>query len=149
MPPETSASPNGRNADALAELLFRVDVPGMELGRFAECSGLSVEWDVLEYAEGGNNEFVHRLRGRRRYPNVVLARGVTNEDALLKWFFDQRRSAQRPTLTVVVLSPAGKDVRRFPFAAAYPVRWSGPQLSAGSDGGGSEALEIAHEGLIG
>lgn len=133
---------------AMAELLFRVEVTGMVIGRFATCSGLAVEWETLEYAEGGNNDFVHGLRGRMRYRNVVLSRGVTSEDALLKWFFDFQKVSARPTVTVSVLESAGKDVRRFALAAAYPVRWSGPELRTGSVGGGHESLEIGHQGLV-
>lgn len=155
MAPNTVGSANGApgvpgaGPDAMAELLFRVDVSGMVIGRFADCTGLSVEWETLAYAEGGNNAFVHGLRGRMRYRNLVLSRGVTSEDALLKWFFDHQKVSARPTMTVAVLDPSGKDVRRFALAAAYPVRWSGPQLRTGSTGGGSESLEVGHQGLVG
>lgn len=154
MAPNTVGTTNGApgvpgaGPAAMAELLFRVEVSGMVVGRFASCSGLSVEWETLEYAEGGNNEFVHGLRGRMRYANVVLGRGITSEDALLKWFFDFQKSSARPTLTIAVLDNTGKDVRRFSLAAAHPVRWSGPELSAGSAGGGNETLEIGHQGLV-
>lgn len=134
---------------AATQIQFRVEVPGLVIGRFAECSGLGVEWEVLDYPEGGNNAFVHGLRGRARYRHLLLSRGVTSEDALIKWFFDVQKAAQRPTLTVAVLDPLGKDTRRFAFAAAYPVRWSGPDLRAGSTAGSSETLEVGHEGLVG
>ena len=77
----------GTPVDPLAELAFLIEIQGREIGRFAQCTGLGVEYDVLEYAEGGNNEYVHQLRGRVRYPNVVLGRGITDEDELLRWLF--------------------------------------------------------------
>ncbi|HYF27015.1 MAG TPA: phage tail protein [Baekduia sp.] len=132
----------------MAQLTFRVDVQGLTIGRFSQCSGLGVEWEVLEYAEGGLNDFVHGLRGRARYRNVSLSRGLTSEDALLKWFFDVQRASKRPTLTVAVTDHLGKDVRRFGLAAAYPVRWTGPELRTDGPGGGLESLEIGHEGLV-
>lgn len=153
MPPNTVAG-NGASAtpgaapDATAELLFRAEVSGMVLGRFSRCSGLSMEWETVHYAEGGNNGYVHGLRGRMRHANVLLSRGVTSEDALLRWFYDVQGPGQRPTLTVALLAPSGQDVRRFAFAAAYPVRWSGPDLRSDSGGGGHETLEIGHEGLV-
>jgi phage tail-like protein len=154
VPPNTVGSSNGAagvpgaKPEPGAELLFRVDVTGMEIGRFATCTGLSLEWETFEYAEGGNNEFVHGLRGRMRYGNLTLSRGITSEDALLKWFFDFQKVSKRPTVTIAVLDHTGKDVRRFAFAAAYPVRWSGPELRSGSTGGGNETLEIGHQGLV-
>ena len=153
MPPNTVAG-NGASAapgaphDPTAELLFRAEVDGLVLGRFSRCSGLSMEWETIQYAEGGNNGYVHGLRGRMRHTNVVLSRGVTSEDALLRWFYDFQAASKRPTLTVALLAPSGKDVRRFAFAAAYPVRWSGPDLRSDSAGGGNETLEIGHEGLV-
>lgn len=153
MPPNTVASRSapaalGAPHDATAELLFRAEVDGMVLGRFSRCTGLSMEWETVHYAEGGNNGYLHGLRGRVRHTNVLLSRGVTSEDALLRWFYDVKASAQRPTLTVALLAPSGKDLRRFAFAAAYPVRWSGPDLRSDSAGGGHETLEIGHEGLV-
>jgi phage tail-like protein len=132
----------------VGELSFLIDVEGRALGRFAECTGLAVEYDVVDYNEGGNNEYVHRLRGRVRYPNVTLKRGVTSEDALLDWFFAVENDAQRPTVFVRLLDPLGKPVREFALAAALPVRWTGPTVNSGSSSAATESLEIAHLGFI-
>ena len=35
------------------------------------CCGLELGFDVYEYQEGGNNDFVHHLPGGLRYPNLV------------------------------------------------------------------------------
>jgi phage tail-like protein len=152
MTPNTVASgpqsTNGQIPGPLGELCFRVEIPGVEIGYFAECSGLGMEYDVLEYEEGGNNAFVHRLRGRARYPNLSLSRGVTHEDALLDWLFKYQTEAQRPTLTVTLLDSNRQPVRRFAFASAFPIRWTGPQATAGSNTIATESLEIGHTGLL-
>ena len=80
---------NGRK-ELVAANVFGVRIPGMELGYFVECRGLAVEVEVQEYAEGGNNQFVHQLPGRLIYPKLELARGMTTEDNLLKWFMQTR-----------------------------------------------------------
>lgn len=153
MPPNTVAgqpppSTNGSVPATLGELTFLVTIPGLELGQFSECSGLAVEYDVLEYEEGGNNDFVHRLRGRARYPVLSLRRGVTSQDALVRWFFNYQKNAQRPTLTITLLTPAASPMRRFAFAAAFPIKWSGPDVSAGSNNAATESLDIGHMGLV-
>ena len=132
----------------LPDLSFVVVIPGHEIGRFGECSGLAVEYDVLEYAEGGNNLQVHQLRGRVRYPNVVLRRGVTHEDELLNWFFTTEQPAQRPTVTITLNDPTGAMVRQFALSEALPVRWTGPTASAAGNAPASESLEIAHGGFV-
>ena len=138
----------GGVVDPLGELAFKIEIPGRAIGRFAECTGLAVEYDVTEYAEGGNNEFVHHLRGRVRYPNVTLRRGVTYEDALLNWFYAVEKPSQRPTLTIVLLNPLGATIRHFALRGALPVRWTGPDASSHGSGAATESLEIAHEGFV-
>jgi phage tail-like protein len=138
----------GVPVDPLGELSFLIEIQGREIGRFAQCTGLGVEFDVLEYAEGGNNEYVHQLRGRVRYPNVVLGRGVTHEDELLRWLFTAEAPAKRPTVTITIQDASGKPVRHFALAAALPIRWTGPSATTGSMSAATESLEISHAGLV-
>jgi phage tail-like protein len=133
--------------DPVAELRFKVDLPGLTIGRFRECSGIEVEVETLDYMEGGSNDFVHKLPTRVRYPNVVLKRGVTHEEALAKWFFDSRYTPQRKDMTITLLGPGTKTVRSWTFMNAYPVKWTGPNLNAASTQIAVESLEVVHNGL--
>ena len=135
--------------DPVAELRFLVDLPGMSIGRFRECTGISVEIETKDYMEGGSNDFVHKLPTRVKYPNIVLKRGVTHEDALLKWFWDSRTSVQRKEMTITLVGPGAKTVRTWAFLNAYPVKWVGPNLNAGSNQVATETLEVVHNGLRG
>lgn len=136
----------GAIPDAIGELTFLVEISGVTVGQFSECTGLAVEYEVMEYAEGGNNDFVHRLRGRARYPTISLQRGVTSQDGLVKWFFD---SPQADRLTITLLDSKTGPVRTFAFASPFPIRWSGPDVSSGSNGTAIESLEIGHHGMVG
>lgn len=132
----------------LAVTFFTVSIPGVDtIGLFYECSGLEMSFDVLEYREGGNNDFVHRLPGRVQYPNLVLSRGVTKDETLQTWFWATHTEAQRKEITVA-LSSSDADARRtWTFADAFPVRWTGPSLAADGTRIATESLEIAHTGL--
>jgi phage tail-like protein len=145
---QPAANTPGVPVDPLGELSFLIEIQGREIGRFAQCTGLGVEYDVLEYAEGGNNEYVHQLRGRVRYPNVVLGRGVTHEDELLRWLFTSEARDKRPTVTITMNDPTGSPVRHFALAAALPVRWTGPSAQMGSTTAATESLEISHAGFV-
>jgi phage tail-like protein len=138
----------GKVIDPLADVAFKIEIPGRTIGRFAECTGLAVEYDVTEYAEGGNNDFVHQLRGRVRYPNVTLRRGVTYEDALLKWFYALETPSQRPTVTIQLVDALGATIRHFALRAALPVRWTGPSATTHGASAANESLEIAHQGFV-
>jgi phage tail-like protein len=133
--------------DPVAELRFKVDLPGLTIGRFRECSGIEVEVETLDYMEGGSNDFVHKLPTRVKYPNVVLKRGITHEEALAKWFFDSRFTPQRKDMTITLLGPGTKEVRSWTFMNAYPVKWTGPNLNAASTQIAVESLEVVHNGL--
>ncbi len=133
--------------DPVGELRFKVDLPGVDLGRFRECTGLAAEIEVKDYNEGGVNDRVHKLPTRMKYPNLVLKRGVTYEDALLKWLYKTQKEAQRIAVTVSLMGPDGKKVRSWSFQDAFPIKWQGPNLNAGSNQVATETLEIVHGGL--
>ena len=144
-----SAAPApGRGVDTLGDLSFTVKIPGREIGQFAECSGLAVEYDMLEYVEGGNNLYTHRLRGGAKYPNVTLRRGVTFEDGLMQWFYATEQPASRPTVTITMLDAFGKAVRYWALGQAQPVKWTGPDGKAGGNAAATESLEISHIGFV-
>jgi phage tail-like protein len=136
-----------RDLDKLGESHFILEVPGLAIGAFAECTGMTIEREVLEYAEGGLNTFIHKLPGHTKYPNLVLKRGITDQDALQKWFWDSQTVAQLKDITVKLVAPTGEVRRTWSFAQAFPVKWTGPKLSAGSDAAATEELEVAHQGL--
>jgi phage tail-like protein len=126
--------------------VFRLVVAGIgETGHFSRCSGLELSFDVYEYREGGNNDFVHHLPGRIHYPNLVLSFGLTKDEALFKWFWATHTKAERKEITLTLGSEP--ENRTWTFADAFPVRWSGPQLAADGRGVATETLEIAHTGL--
>jgi phage tail-like protein len=136
----TSTKPN------LNTHVFVVKIPDIDtIGFFSHCSGLELSVDVFEYQEGGNNGFVHRLPGRMRYPNLVLGRGLTEEDALLKWFWATQQKAELKEMTLTLKS--GGVERTWTFADAFPVRWTGPQFDSDGTSVATESLEIAHTGL--
>ena len=125
---------------------FVLRIPDVDtIGAFCHCSGLELSIEVLEYREGGNNDVVHRLPGRMTYPNLLLSRGLTNEDALLRWFYATHTEAQRKEVTLTL--SAGSMQRTFTFAEAYPVRWSGPSVDSNGTSMATESLEVAHSGL--
>ena len=145
--PSPSAAP-GVSIDTLGDLTFLVEIPGRQIGQFSECSGLGVEYDVVEYVEGGNNIYTHRLRGHAKYPNVTLRRGVTFEEGLMRWFYATEQPSQRPTVTIRLLDAKGATVRYWALGQAQPVKWTGPDGKAGGNGAASESLEISHIGFV-
>jgi phage tail-like protein len=127
---------------------YSVEIESKQVGMFSECSGLSVEYETYSYNEGGQLDFVHEFRGHRRYPHIVLKKGITNENTFLEWLLGSEKREDRGTVTVKLLDPKAQTVRSWAFARGVPVRWEGPTLSSASAGIATEVVEIAHEGLV-
>ena len=136
-----------------ATFLFEVD--GVEIGRFMEVRGLEVTVETEELHEGGQNSFTHRLPGRMTWPNIVLKRGVTQNDTLLEWlnkssgeqFAANGNKLQRSTAAVTLIGPSGTRLRSWEFDGAFPVKWTGPSFAVASSDMAVEELEITHHGF--
>jgi phage tail-like protein len=106
-----------------------------------------MQLETKDYNEGGQNTFAHKLPTRFKHTNVVLKRGITHEAALLQWFWEASTQAKPIEVTVNVVAPTGTPVRTFVLTEAFPVKWTGPTLNAGSNNVATETLEIAHHGI--
>jgi phage tail-like protein len=147
----TALSDSASDPDPVGELRYQVVLDDEQtIGAFAECTGLSAEYDVFEYAEGGQHGFVHKFRGGMKFPNIVLKRGVTYETAFLDWFTNKNQVTRknRGNVTLILLGDDGEQVRSWAFASAFPVKWTGPNFNSKSTSIAMESLEIAHQGFV-
>jgi phage tail-like protein len=136
-----------------SSFLFEVD--GVQIGVFAEVTGLEVRVDVATYREGGENGFVHKLPGRMNWPHIVLKRGVTDSDALFSWvnktagsgFADNQNKVTRSTGAITVIGSDGSRLRSWDLQGVFAVRWTGPRFNAGGSDSLDEELELAHHGF--
>ncbi|MCX6006837.1 MAG: phage tail protein, partial [Chloroflexi bacterium] len=83
--------------------LFNIEIEGIQEASFKECSGLEAETEVLSFEEGGINDYMHKLPGRTKYPNVVLKKGITDSGWLWDWYQKVTRGkVERKNLSVVL-----------------------------------------------
>lgn len=136
--------------DSALAIRFKVSIDGYgSLGSWSKCEGLSVEYEVFEYQEGGFNDYVHRLPGRRKYPNIKLTRPLDKDSAtVVSWISKQVHEVERQNAQVSVLDPDGKVVCSWHLDGVCPVKWSGPTLDAGGNQVATETLELAHNGFL-
>ncbi len=134
--------------DAYPNCRFYLEVDGINQAVFTEVSGLHVETEVEEYAEGGNNGFVHCLPGRTKVGRLTLKRGLVGSNDFFKWYQEIiQGKITRRNLSVVAYDVTGKELTRWNFIKAYPVKWDGPQFKADGSIASVETLELAHDGL--
>ena len=139
-----------RPRDPHLGLRFWIQIDGIEIAGFSECSGLNFETEVFEYAEGGLNTYTHKLPVRTKYSNLVLKRGMDLGQDLYRWYTSTiGGNMTRKNVSIILYGPKGGDpVKQWDFQGAYPVKWSGPDLRTDAGAVAVETLEIAHHGLI-
>ena len=137
--------------DPEGNFVFALEVDGVEIAHFTECSGLKTSTEVFEIQEGGMNDRVHKLPGQSKWENITLRYGVTNDTTLLGWrneiLQDSFQSSGWRNGSIVIKNNQMQVVRRYNFKSAWPVAWEGPSLSASGSELAVEMLEIAHHGI--
>ncbi len=162
----------GIRLDPAPAYLFYVELSGLIVGLFTECSGLSVSRDVQEITVGGQNQNLTKLPGRVTYSNITLSRGVSVSRVLWDWFqtgvdeFDVKRlnfsiiqgapghNAAAAAINAVSGGALGGYVKGYGKAKhwdvedAYPIKWEMSALSSSErEAVAIETLEIAHHGI--
>src|SRR5205823_2417668 len=134
--------------DPFVAFAFELRFDEESYGGFSECSGLNLETQVQEHQEGGRNDAVLKFPTRTTQANVVLKRGIVDRK-LWDWYFRLTQGRIEPhNVSVRVLDPAGGGVlMELRLLAAFPCKWSGPELNAAQSNVAVETLELCHQGL--
>jgi phage tail-like protein len=117
---------------------------------FSECSGIDASIEVIDYKEGGVNDYVHKFATRTSFSNLTLKHGVIFlSDDLWTWHNDWvQGSGKRKDGLIVLLDESRSPAKVWKFKRGIPSKWVGPSLNAAQSNVAIESLEIAHEGLV-
>ncbi len=134
--------------DPYAQYNFLVEIDGVTRAGFTEVGGLTTEQDAIDYRDGNETATVRKLPGLRKYSNITLKRGFTQDKELWQWRkttidgLTERRSG-----SIVLLDEGRNEVLRWNFREGWIIKWEGPALKATANETAIESLEIVHEGL--
>jgi phage tail-like protein len=139
----------GARVDPYTAFNFLVEIDGVTVAGFSECSGLTSETDAIDYREGNKGAFLTQLPGLSKWPNIVLKRGFSDNHDLWEW----RRTVlegrtERHTGVITLLNEARQPALRFNFVDAWPAKWDGGTFNAKTNEVAIETLELRHEGLV-
>lgn len=137
----------GTRVDPYRNFNFRVEIDGLTVGGFTDCSGFGASTDPIEYREGGDNTSPRKLPGLTKFTNVTLKWGLTDDMTLCRWYQDTvAGKIERKDGSIVVYDVDGVTERlRWNFFAAWPTKWDGPDFSAKGNEVAIETLELAVE----
>ena len=128
---------------------FLIEIENEVTGVFTECSGLEATLAVDTWEEGGANTYVHQFPSRMSYGNLTLKKAVFASASLQEWLFRVSRGQRdRQPISIILYAPDQSEARRWDFDRAFPIKWSGPTLSADSSDAAIESIEFVHAGLI-
>lgn len=146
----TSSAPGFRK-DPYAAFRFHVEIDGILAGGFSQVSGIELELQVESYEEGGVNHFTHHLVKSMRFPNLVLTRGLLPKHGIWWDWMEQVRQGRierRSGRLIVFDAQHEGEHDYFSFTGACPVRLRMSDLDASSNTVATEALELAHHGIL-
>ena len=118
-------------------------------GAFQEVKGLSADLEVMPYAEGGTNDFVHQLPVRHSWGRISLRRGLVRDPGLWFWYvagLTQSLGARRDG-ALLLMTADGTPAMSWTFRGGLAVKWVGPEMNAMQSAVAMESLEIAHHGI--
>ncbi len=139
----------GVRNDPYRSFNFQLLIDGVPLGAFSEASGLIAEGDSVDYREGTDMQSnVRKLVGLRKYPNITLKRGYTQDKSLWLWYTAiVNGTPDRRNVTIVLMNEAHLPVLRWHAENAWVNKIEGPSFKASGNEIAMESVELVHEGL--
>lgn len=142
--------PTGERKDPYRGFNFRVNIDNSTVAGFRECSGLTLNTDSVDYREGTNVPLsVRKLTGLRKFTNITLKRGYTDNTELWKWYKNILNGvSDRRNGSIVLQDEEHNDVLRWNFENGWIAKWEGPTMNATSNDVAIESIEICPERIV-
>jgi phage tail-like protein len=138
--------------DALGNYAWQVEIDGVTMAQFKEVSGLSSEVQVIEHKENkpGGIPVIKKLPGARKWGDVTLKRGKTDDPGWWKWIKEVQEGkidGARRNASIVLYDYERGEKARYNLLNAWPSKVSIGSLQAGGSEVAVEDCTIVHEGL--
>jgi phage tail-like protein len=139
----------GKRDDPYQQFNFLVEIDGIARAGFMECTGATTDTDPIDYREGSDVRMnVRKLSGLRKYTNIVLKRGYTQDKSLWEWRKKIINGAvERRSADIVLLDENRAEVLRWRIREAWISKWDSGPFNAKTNDVVVETVELVHEGL--
>jgi phage tail-like protein len=132
---------------------FKLTLAGKEaMGQFREVSGLDSESEIVEHKEVDKqgNPLIVKVNGNLKWSNIELKRGIDINKGLWEWRYmveSKGPDAARTDCTLELIDYDGSAIATYNITQAWPVKYSGASMNAGSNEVAVEGITICHEGF--
>ena len=115
--------------------------------QFQSVSGLTVDLETEEIAEGGENRFKYKLPVRTKYPNLVLKRGLLIDSGVIKWCRNALENfvIEPKPITIMLLDENHESLQTWKVTHAYPIKWSVGDFNAEENKLAIETIELTYQ----
>jgi phage tail-like protein len=122
------------------------------MGQFREVSGLDSESEIVEQKEvdANGNPVVLKVNGNLKWSNIELKRGIDVNKGLWEWRYmveQKGPDAARTDCILELLDYDGSAIATYNITQAWPSKYSGATMNAGSNEIAVEGITICHEGF--
>jgi phage tail-like protein len=137
-----------RPIDPFASFNFKLEIAGITVAGFSECTGLNTEQNVIDYREGPESITPRKLPGLTKFGNITLKRGISVDKTIFAW----RKTVsdgdiERKNISIVLQNEKHDEVVRWNVVNAWPSKYMAPDLKATANEVAIESVELTHEGL--
>jgi phage tail-like protein len=138
--------------DLTTTSVFVLEVDGQQLGSFRKCSGIENESEIIEYKEvtKEGRMIIRKIPGAQKWADITLERRVDTDKGLWEWrklVLDGDIDGARRNGSIIAKNSKMEEVARWNITNAWPAKWTGGDLDAGSNEVSTEKVTITHEGL--
>lgn len=139
--------PTGTRVDPYRGYNFTVQIDNTDVAGFSEASGLTFNVDSVDYREGTDLPLhVRKLTGLRKFSNIMLKRGLTDNKQLWDWYKAVLNGiTERRNGAIVLRDEDHNEVQRWNFTGGWICKWEGPSMNASSNDVAIESIEICVE----
>jgi phage tail-like protein len=133
--------------DPYRGFIFLLEIGGVTVAGFQECSGLGADIDIVDYREGSDSG--HERLEIKRDLSVTLSRGSTHSAELWKWRQTVTDGAAgRRSGSIILRDETGADILRWNFTDGWLSKWTGPSFNTAADSITIDSLEVTVEEIV-
>ncbi len=129
---------------------FKIEIEDVGTMAFKEISGLTTEYEVIEYRQGNNPHFTNiKMPGLKKHGNVTLKKGIfASEKRIWDWIAEKEQNTiVCRSVTISLLDENQSPLRTWMLTNAWPIKIVGVNLSAEEENVALETLELAYEDI--
>lgn len=126
-----------------------IDNVQYHFGDWAKVTGLTVNWQQIEYRVGDQGNNVWLLPGTTKYEPITLSRAAGPYSRMVQhWLSQTSKNPVSQSGTIQLVDFAGVPMVQWRLAEFFPIGWSIDSFDAGGGKPAIETLKLAHTGFL-